>query len=145
MIMDENGGNIYAPETSKLFLPKKWFSQDRSGYFSKRIKGEEYQFIYETSSFTNWTTVGVFKAGEPVFEVKEIHLYVLLFLLTAAFLGMSASYYLSHSMSRPILKLNAVMKTAESGNFSTFYQEEREDEIGLLGKSFNRLMMRIRS
>lgn len=57
---------------------------------------------------------------------------------------MSASYYLSHSMSRPILKLNAVMKTAESGNFSTFYQEEREDEIGLLGKSFNRLMMRIR-
>lgn len=23
MIMDENGGNIYAPETSKLFLPKK--------------------------------------------------------------------------------------------------------------------------
>ncbi|MCY9449977.1 sensor histidine kinase [Bacillus haynesii] len=144
MIMDENGGNIYSPETSNLFLPKKWFHQDRSGYFSKRIKGEEYQFIYETSSFTNWTTVGVFKAGEPVFEVKEIHLYVLLFLLTAAFLGMSASYYLSHSMSRPILKLNAVMKTAESGNFSTFYQEEREDEIGLLGKSFNRLMMRIR-
>ena len=47
-------------------------------------------------------------------------------------------------MSRPILKLNAVMKTAESGNFSTLYQEEREDEIGLLGKSFNRLMFRIR-
>ncbi|KAA6449545.1 HAMP domain-containing protein [Bacillus swezeyi] len=143
MIMDENGGDIYSPEASELFLPKQWFQQESSGDFSKRIKGEDYQLIYETSAFTNWTTVGVFKTGEPVFEVKEIHLYVLLFLLAAAFLGMTASYYLSYSMSRPILKLNSFMQKAESGDFSTLYQENRQDEIGLLGKSFNRLMLRI--
>ncbi|ASB91075.1 MULTISPECIES: sensor histidine kinase [Bacillus] len=144
LIMDENGGNIYLPEASELFLPKRWFQKKSSGAFSKRIKGEEYQLIYETSAFTNWTTVGVFKAGEPVSEVKEIHLYVMLFLLAAAFLGMTASYYLSHSMSKPILKLNSFMQKAEGGDFSTLYQEDRQDEIGLLGRSFNSLMLRIK-
>lgn len=144
LIMDENGGNIYSPESSQLFLPKKWFQRESSGDFTKRIKGEEYQFIYETSGFTNWTTIGVFKTDEPVFEVKEIHLYVMLFLLTAAFLGMTASYYLSHSMSKPILKLNSFMQKAEGGDFSTLYEEDRQDEIGLLGRSFNSLMLRIK-
>ncbi|WP_347176595.1 sensor histidine kinase [Bacillus sp. HSf4] len=144
LIMDENGGNIYSPEASKLFLPKQWFQHQSSGHFSKRIKGEDYQLIYETSAFTNWTTVGVFKKSEPVFEVKEIHLYVLLFLLAAGFLGLTASYYLSYSMSRPILKLTSFMQKAEGGDFSTLYQENRQDEIGLLGKSFNRLMLRIK-
>lgn len=86
----------------------------------------------------------MFKAGEPVSEVKEIHLYVMLFLLAAAFLGMTASYYLSHSMSKPILKLNSFMQKAEGGDFSTLYQEDRQDEIGLLGRSFNSLMLRIK-
>ncbi|MGR3205277.1 cache domain-containing sensor histidine kinase [Bacillus glycinifermentans] len=144
LIMDENGGNIYSPESSQLFLPKEWFQKKSSGNFTKRIKGEEYQFIYETSGFTNWTTIGVFKTGEPVFEVKEIHLYVMLFLFTAAFLGMTASYYLSHSMSKPILKLNSFMQKAEGGDFSTLYEEDRQDEIGLLGRSFNSLMLRIK-
>ncbi|MDA7026459.1 sensor histidine kinase [Bacillus sp. CLL-7-23] len=144
LIMDENGGDIYSPTASKFVLPRQWFQNKSLGDFSRSIKGEDYQFIYETSAFTNWTIVGVFKADEPVLEVKNIHLYVLLFLLVLAFLGMTASYYLSYSMSKPILRLNSFMNQAESGNFSTLYQEDRQDEIGLLGKSFNSLMLKIK-
>ncbi|WP_317134959.1 cache domain-containing sensor histidine kinase [Bacillus changyiensis] len=144
LIMDENGGDIYSPTASKFVLRRQWFQNKSSGDFSRSIKGDDYQFIYETSAFTNWTIVGVFKASEPVLEVKNIHLYVLLFLLVVAFLGMIASYYLSYSMSKPILSLNSFMKQAESGDFSILYQEDRQDEIGLLGKSFNSLMLKIK-
>ncbi|MDI5791176.1 hypothetical protein PO124_30550 [Bacillus licheniformis] len=60
MIMDEMAA-IFIRRRLRIYFCRKVVPSRTFWIFSKRIKGEEYQFIYETSSFTNWTTVGVLK------------------------------------------------------------------------------------
>ena len=73
-------------------------------------------------------------------EIKDINLYLVTFVFIVCMLGIAASYYLSHSISRPISQLASFMRKVEEGNMSIRIPEEREDEIGLLGRSFNKML-----
>ncbi|NBD24600.1 cache domain-containing sensor histidine kinase [Paenibacillus glycinis] len=142
MVIDDKGESIYAPKNSKLeslgvvALPR----QQSSGMFAQTVGGQKLQFIYQKSSFTNWTTVGVFAVQDSVQEIKDINLYLVTFVFIVCMLGIAASYYLSHSISRPISQLASFMRKVEEGNMSIRIPEEREDEIGLLGRSFNKML-----
>jgi len=144
MVIDDYGENIYSP--TKPFIdkiPNHWLENSDSGAFSKRINGSKLQFIYRKSSFTGWTTVGVFSTEESATEVKEIHFYVIIFVFLVCLLGITASYYLAYSMSRPIGQLMSFMQKAESGDLGIRYEGERKDEIGMLGRSFNKMLTQI--
>ncbi|MBV7505599.1 sensor histidine kinase [Bacillus sp. sid0103] len=144
MVIDDKGENIYSPSEPFLNkIPIDWFHSNEAGNYSKQVKGNKLQFIYRKSPFTGWTTVGVFSTKESVFEVREIHFYVISFVFFVCLFGLGASYYLSYSMSRPIRQLMSFMRKAELGDFSVRYKGERMDEIGLLGRSFNTMLVQI--
>lgn len=144
MVIDNEGEVIYSPQNSLVEQIKpSWFKEGKSNSFSKKINGVNMQFIYRKSPFTNWTTIGVFPTNESVPEVKKINFYVISFLYLVCAFGIGASYYLSHSMSRPINQLNSIMKKVESGNLATRYKGNRADEIGMLGRSFNMMIVQI--
>ncbi|XEC93056.1 sensor histidine kinase [Paenibacillus tarimensis] len=144
MVIDENGDAIYAPRQANPEVPVKQLLNGKgSGYFTEEADGAKMHYIYQTSSFTKWTTVGVFAARDSVMEIREINLYVILFVFVVCMLGISASYYLSHSISRPITQLTSFMRKVEEGNMHIRYTGERQDEVGLLGRSFNRMLAQI--
>jgi two-component system, sensor histidine kinase YesM len=144
MVIDNEGQVIYSPPDSLIDqINPSWFKDGKSNSFSKKINGVNMQFIYRSSPFTNWTTIGVFPTNESVPEVKKINFYVISFLYLICAFGIGASYYLSHSMSRPINQLNSIMNKVESGDLSTRYKGDRADEIGMLGRSFNKMIARI--
>ncbi|PMC35330.1 sensor histidine kinase [Bacillus sp. UMB0899] len=144
MVIDDNGENIYSPSNPIVVNPpNRLLDEEDSGYFSEKINGEGFQFIYQKLPFTNWTTVGIFSSEESVYEVRTIHFYVICFVFFVCLFGITASYYLSNSMSKPIFKLMSSMKEVESGNLSIQYKSERQDEIGMLGKSFNHMIKKI--
>jgi two-component system sensor histidine kinase YesM len=144
MVIDDKGENIYSPSEPFLNeIPIEWLHSNESGNFSKQVKGNKLQFIYRKSPFTGWTTVGVFSTKESVLEVREIHFYVISFVFFVCLFGLGASYYLSYSISRPIRQLMSFMRKAESGDLSVRYKGERMDEIGLLGRSFNMMLVQI--
>lgn len=144
MVIDNEGEVIYSPQDSLVEqINPSWFKDGKSNSFAKKINGVNMQFIYRKSPFTNWTTIGVFPTNESVPEVKKINFYVISFLYLVCAFGIGASYYLSHSMSRPINQLNSIMKKVESGDLATRYRGDRADEIGLLGRSFNRMIAQI--
>ena len=144
MVIDNEGQVIYSPPDSLVDqINPSWFKDGKSNSFSKKINGVNMQFIYRSSPFTNWTTIGVFPTNESVPEVKKINFYVISFLYLICAFGIGASYYLSHSMSRPINQLNSIMNNVESGDLSTRYKGDRADEIGMLGRSFNKMIARI--
>ncbi len=144
MVIDDHGENIYSP-TNPIVVnpPKRLLDGEDFGYFSEIIKGEGFQFIYQKLPFTNWTTVGIFSSDESVYEVRTIHFYVICFVFFVCLFGITASYYLSNSMSKPIFQLMSSMKEVESGNLTIQYKSERQDEIGMLGKSFNHMIKKI--
>ncbi|MBU9712580.1 cache domain-containing sensor histidine kinase [Evansella tamaricis] len=144
MVVDDHGNRIYSPNQNMLNeIPVEEISTNNSGTFSKKINGEQIQFIYRKSPFTNWTTVGVFSAEQSIAAVQQIQFYVISFLFFVCLIGITASYYLSYSMSRPISRLVGEMQRAESGDFSSNYKDTRMDEVGRLGRSFNSMVSKI--
>lgn len=144
MVIDDKGESIYTPEHPLVSkFQRSWMDENPSGTFSKTIDGTYMQFIYRKSAFTNWTTVGVFSTQETVREVREIRLYLIMFVFVVCLLGIAASYYLSYTISFPIWQLTSFMRRAEDGNLSIRFKDERTDEVGMLGRSFNHMLMQI--
>ncbi len=145
MVIDENGKGIYSPaQPLGIQLPNKILkAQENSGFFSEVVNGNKLQFIYQKQPFTNWTTVGIFSTEESVSEVRAINIYVVCFVFFVCLIGITSSYYLSNSMSKPILKLMSVMEKVQTGDLTTRYKGRRQDEIGMLGRSFNHMIVKI--
>lgn len=143
MVIDDEGEVIYSPQQSLVDkIQLSWFEKG-SGSFLKKVNGKNMQFIYRKSPFANLTTIGVFSTNESVMEARQINFYVITFLFIVCAFGIGASYYLSYSMSRPINQLNAFMNQVESGDLSIRYKGDRADEIGMLGRSFNKMLEQI--
>ncbi|WP_062049479.1 sensor histidine kinase [Bacillus sp. JCM 19034] len=144
MVIDLDGETIYSP-TPLSFIEcdiESSFSQN-FGIFTDYIQNEEYQLIYQKSTFTEWITVGVFLADQAVSEVQQILFYVISFVFFVCFVGITASYFLSHTISRPINQLMLAMQKAESGDLTIRYDGEGKDEVGRLGRSFNTMIKQI--
>jgi two-component system sensor histidine kinase YesM len=144
MIIDDHGKNIYTPASPLIEgIDAGWFADETAGSFSKRVKGQELQFIYRKSPFTNWSTVGVFSTNDSVLQIQEIRFYIISFIFLVCFLGITASYFLSQSIAKPILKLMHFMQKAESGDLTIRNLSNRKDEVGMLGRSFNAMLTQI--
>lgn len=144
MVIDDEGENIYSPSKPLVNeIQTQWLEGSSSGNFSKVVEGNRLQFIYLKSAFTNWTTIGVFLKRESVFEAREIRFYIVSFVFLVCLFGIAASYLLSRSISRPIGQLTSFMQKAESGDLLIRYIGERRDEVGMLGRSFNRMLVEI--
>lgn len=144
MVLDRNGEKIYSPTHSILQnISLIEALQSNNGTFSKKVNGESLQFIYRTSTFTNWTMVGVFPSNDTIPEVQQIQFFVVSFLFFVCLFGITASYFLSHSISKPIHELMMAMEKAESGDLSIRYKGVRKDEVGKLGRSFNSMLHQI--
>ncbi|PZD94411.1 sensor histidine kinase [Paenibacillus sambharensis] len=143
MVVDDKGDSIYAPRYSVAASLDKDQLKDMSGTFAEKIGDRSFQFIYARSPFTNWATVGVFDVRESAAEVRQINLFLLIFVFAACLLGITASYYLSYSISRPITQLASTMRKVEEGNLTIRYPGTRQDEVGILGRSFNGMLTQI--
>ncbi len=144
MVMDEKGEPIYVPKQLGFQkIPLMWLKGQPSGQFVETINDRKLQFIFRKSSFTNWSTIGVFSTEEAAPEVRQIRLYVGTFVFVVCLLGITASFALSHGISRPIHRLMAFMHRAESGDLKTRYWGDTMDEVGMLGRSYNSMLTKI--
>lgn len=146
MVVDEQGTPIYRSLANMNHrVPLDRFGDASTGTVAETVDGERLQFVYRKSNFTNWTTVGVFPGTESASEMRNIRFYLVSFVFVVCLFGIAASYYLSLSISRPIGQLMSFMRKAESGDLHIRYTGSRKDEIGMLGRSFNRMLLQIRN
>lgn len=145
MVTDEEGRSVYMPEHPLVEqIPAEWFQSGDSGTFNAEAGGKELLFMYQSSTFTGWRTVGVFPARESITEVRQIQFYVVSFVFVVCLFGLSASSWFSRSIAQPIFRLMSYMRRAETGNLRSGRWSDRADEIGMLGRSFNRMLAQIR-
>ncbi|WP_434749843.1 cache domain-containing sensor histidine kinase [Paenibacillus amylolyticus] len=145
MVTDAKGQSVYKPEHPLIEqIPTNWFVSGESGTFTKEVDSETLLFMYQSSTFTGWRTVGVFPTKESISEVRQIQFYVVSFVFVVCLFGLSASLWFSRSIAQPIFRLMSYMRRAETGNLSAGRWSDRADEIGMLGNSFNRMLSQIR-
>ncbi|MGY5483295.1 cache domain-containing sensor histidine kinase [Paenibacillus sp. ALE2] len=145
MVTDAKGRSVYMPDMPLIErIPSQWFGPEDSGMFTREVGGRELLFMFQASEFTGWRTVGVFPARESTLEVRQIQFYVVCFVFIVCLFGLTASLRLSSSIAQPIFRLMSYMRKAETGDLTVRQWSERGDEIGMLGRSFNRMLEQIR-
>ncbi|OBA08315.1 histidine kinase [Paenibacillus polymyxa] len=145
MVTDAEGRSVYMPDMPLIErIPPQWFGTGDSGMFTREAGGRELLFMFQASEFTGWRTVGVFPARESTLEVRQIQFYVVCFVFIVCLFGLTASLRLSSSIAQPIFRLMSYMRKAETGDLTVRQWSERGDEIGMLGRSFNRMLEQIR-
>lgn len=144
MVTDEGGRSVYRPHKSLIdHIPTQWFPSSESGTFNANAEGGDLLFMYQSSTFTGWRTVGVFPVKETIPEVRQIQFYVVSFVFVVCLFGLSASLWFSGSIAQPIFRLMSYMRRAESGDLRAGRWSDRRDEMGMLGHSFNRMLAQI--
>ncbi|MCL6660842.1 cache domain-containing sensor histidine kinase [Paenibacillus polymyxa] len=145
MVTDAEGQSVYKPEHPLIeHIPTDWFPSGESGTFTAETEGGTLLFMYQSSTFTGWRTVGVFPTRDSISEVRQIQFYVVSFVFVVCLFGLSASLWFSRSIAQPIFRLMSYMRRAETGNLRPGRWSDRADEIGMLGNSYNRMLAQIR-
>ncbi|KAA8748226.1 sensor histidine kinase [Paenibacillus sp. UASWS1643] len=145
MVTDAEGQSVYKPEHPLIeHIPTDWFPSGESGTFTADTEGGTLLFMYQSSTFTGWRTVGVFPTRDSISEVRQIQFYVVSFVFVVCLFGLSASLWFSRSIAQPIFRLMSYMRRAETGNLRPGRWSDRADEIGMLGNSYNRMLVQIR-
>jgi two-component system sensor histidine kinase YesM len=144
--IDKEGKVVYSP--INYIVPRvnpEWFKDKSSGIFEKTIQDDKLQFIYETSGYTDFKIVGVFSLEETLRQVQAFRNILIVILSFVTIFSIGFAMFISSSIAKPIRKLRELMKRAENGDFTTYFNVQYHDEIGQLGKSFNTMITEIKN
>ena len=147
-IADELGRIIYHPNLEKLGTISTFYRLTGvKGFVDGFGDYEEERFFLTTahSPVTGWNIVSVAYAdeiGEQVAPIQRMTLVVTALILVGVIF---LSVYLSHALSRPIKELQDLTKRAANNELSVHIQPQGNDEIAMLGHSFNKMIRRIQA
>jgi two-component system sensor histidine kinase YesM len=145
-IADPDGELVYAPVNRIVYRVPPRALAGSEGRQVLGLGGEKYQVLHKESPYTLWKTVGVFSQREALREVDFVRGYSLVVGGVTIALAAVLAIFFASSIARPVTRLRKLMKRAETGDFEVrFDDEDRRDEIGQLGRSFNAMIEEIRN
>jgi len=145
-IADPEGELVYAPVNRIVYRVPPRALTGSEGRQVLGLGGEKYQVLHKESPYTLWKTVGVFSQREALREVDFVRGYSLVVGGVTIALAAVLAIFFASSIARPVTRLRKLMKRAETGDFEVrFDDEDRRDEIGQLGRSFNAMIEEIRN
>ncbi len=149
-IMDENGNIIYHPKQQLLFRNLKTerieevLACEESSFVNGKGKNSTLYTISKSEE-TGWRVVGVVELASLMQnerETQKLYIAVAVGLICA---GILLAVLVAGAITRPMKVLRKSMKEVEKGNFENAIIEHMpNNEIGLLGNSFNIMTARIR-
>lgn len=111
----------------------------------RNIDGKRTLIAVQDFTKLNWKIVSVLPLDEITYENRGMTKLIIVFGLICLFVSFVASYFLSYTISKPILKLVKIMRQIKSGNMQLRADLNEKGEIGMLGDGFNSLMDKINS
>lgn len=151
-IMDDQSNVISTQDKSELFKKfdeEKYLGENRlseiftAKSFIRNIGGKQALITVQNFQKLNWKIVSVIPLDEITHENKGITRLIVIFGVICLICAFIASYLLSYTISKPILKLVNIMKEIKSGNMKLRANLKVKGEIGMLGDGFNSLMDKI--
>ncbi|WP_339189644.1 sensor histidine kinase [Paenibacillus sp. FSL P2-0121] len=154
-IVDNNGDLIYASEDSavpnlaadtqtlntKLLLQQVNQQQD---HFQIDLNGQSYLAVYTVSKQTGWTTMVTIPLTRILSPVQKNRNTLILTTLIIIAFALFVATIISHALTKPLKSLVRLMKRVQHGNLDVWQHSKYNDEIGMLGSHFNRMIIRIK-
>ncbi|HWR24563.1 MAG TPA: sensor histidine kinase [Feifaniaceae bacterium] len=142
-VTDAEGNIIYTPLNDIVYRVNPQWLTAGDAIFPVSIRNAEYQIHVRSSPYTGWKTVGVFALKEVMGNVNSMLAMLTVAMLVSVAIISLVALPLSNSVTKPLLKLQRLMKQAESGDLTVHFNTQYHDEIGELGNSFNHMLSRI--
>ena len=129
---------------NKLLISKIDFNKSKKGAFEANIKNKDYLISY---SFVNEKVLilSAIDKNDAFSITQYLILKTSLFALFLIGLGIIVGIYFSSSITFPILKLTEIANKIAAGDFSTQAQIKTNDEVKVLGETFNFMSSEIRA
>lgn len=147
-LYDKKGNELFhddgAAERPAIPLRKEVFSGLNGSYQEETENGIRL-VVYDSIENTGWVIVGQVPLQElmaPVYQLGEVFFAAIL--LTLLFLGV-LYYYLSRRLTKPITELKDKMLLAEQGDLDATVAVITNDEISILQRQYNQMLMRIKA
>jgi two-component system, sensor histidine kinase YesM len=140
-----NGGNVvYSPVNTIIYrINPEWISKNHTETIEKIIDHNKFQIIYNVYPSIQWKVVGVFSLDETTEVVSRVQFYTILVAVITLLLAFIASWFFTSSIINPVNKLKSLMENVEEGKFNLPFNSKYNDEIGQLGRSYNRMIQEI--
>jgi len=148
-IIDEHKTVISSLDKSKIgtTLDAKYddprLHQQSNGYFKAHLNGNAYIETYYNLSRPGWKLVNLMPMNElsgDVRTIRNITMYAVLICFTLCVLTI---ILFSHRVLSPLNRIRKSMRTIEKENFNINLPVKGNDEIALIGTSFNRMSKRL--
>ncbi|MFC5404171.1 sensor histidine kinase [Cohnella soli] len=113
------------------------------GSFSIQLDGKTFICTYAKSALTNWKMLVYVPVEEVTRQASVTRNLTLLttaiFIAFALFIAIAISY----ALTRPISKIKQLMQEVRLGNLDVRFNQKYRDEVGLLGRNFNTMIVRL--
>lgn len=148
-ITDKDGNIIYHPQQQMIYAGIKNEDTDfviskGDGSYLENFNGDQRVVSLKTVSYTGWRLVGISYLDDMVTSKNEIYYFFVLILLLGMILVSIISFVISARISKPIKKLEKVMKRVQDGEFNIYAEEKGEEEVKHLSQTFNIMITKIR-
>ena len=130
---------------NKDLKDQKWVDQinGNSGNLRLNLDGKAYNLVYQTSSDTGLTVVGMIPTSFLQKTARELEKTTVLLIGISILLCVFLANIMARGITRPIERTSNAMKKFAKGDFSVRLPEERTDEIGAMNSVFNQTIEKI--
>ncbi|WP_229521385.1 sensor histidine kinase [Paenibacillus monticola] len=153
MIIDDKGGLMYAgADTGDQTAEKQAINlqlllqkvDKQNGHFQMDLDGQSYLAVYTVSKITGWTTlvsIPLSRILSPVEKNRNVLISTTLIIIAFA---LFVATVISHALTKPLKSMVRLMKQVQHGNLDVWIHPKYNDEIGMLGSHFNRMIIRVK-
>ncbi|AZO96494.1 sensor histidine kinase [Halocella sp. SP3-1] len=143
-IADGDGNIIYHPDRDLIGQKSSFYKLNKSGKYSYIADDNKYILNTAKSLVTGWNIVSVAYASEVEAELNQLKKITILISGLILFVIILLTMYLSYALSHPIRELEEVTQQAANNDLSVKIETQSKDEIAQLGKSFNKMISKIK-
>lgn len=145
-IIDSKGKILFSShkELNGTFFSKRAQLENDSGGIISKIDGKEFTVAYANIPETLLTIVYQMPNSGLISDLRKAYLGQMFYAFSGVLIIIAASFLVAKQMSKNIVKLKKAMETAESGNLDIRVKIRSQDEIGMLGESFNKMLGNIK-
>jgi len=124
------------------FMPK--VIEGTKGFFSIDSPDEPTAMvIYDTSKSTGYKLISKVPVNMVTKDSLSIRNLTISMIILEVIVFFVIAYLISRTLTRPMRKLNFLMRKVEGGDLNVSFASKYNDEVGQLGQSFNRMLEQI--
>lgn len=149
LIVDDLGKVVYNSDPSELGKdlsgsPLLTQATATRGNFRLDIDGEPYMAVYTVSESTGWKTLVYIPLKELLAPMKQSRNAMMIMTLSILSFALLVAMFISYALTKPMKRTVQLMKQVQRGKLDVRVNVKYNDEIGMLGSHFNRMIGRVR-